>query len=494
MKQLRSLTAILVCVGLMLAVATSTTSQIADAFNAPPVSSVDTRAALAVAQLHGWYNTNAYTTTGWWQSANALGATIDYMQATGSRAYLTDVQNFYNAHADTNFIVNAYYDDEGWWALTWIKAYNLTGNTAYLNTAKAIFANMTGGWDATCGGGLWWTTAKTYKNAIPNEIFLDLAAQLHQLTPGDTAYETWATQEWSWFSNTGLINGNLVYDGLTSSCQPNLTTKTYTYNQGVILSGLVAQYQITSDNALLNQAQAIAGAVIASPTLSPQGILTEQCEAAGTCSSDSAMFKGIFIQNLVILDRQAPSTAYESYMAKNANSVWTRDITNNDKFGLHWAGSFDSADAARQASALDLFNSQLQPGVNLTTAKSTVYSAMFGNCLDDHGNGSAAGNVIDLYACNGSAAQNWQVTSGGKIQINGKCLDVSGSGTANGSKAVLNACSSNTSQTWHVSDLGTITNANSGKCLDDPSFSTTSGTQLDIWTCNGGNNQIWYFQ
>jgi hypothetical protein len=88
------------------------------AFASPPVSNPDTRAALAVAQLHTWFNTSAYQTTGWWQSANALGATVDYMQGTGNRAYLTDVQSFYAAHSSTNFIVNKYYDDEGWWALT----------------------------------------------------------------------------------------------------------------------------------------------------------------------------------------------------------------------------------------------------------------------------------------------------------------------------------------------------------------------------------------
>lgn len=464
----------------------------AHAFAAPTASNRDTRAALAVAQLHSWYNTSAYQTTGWWQSANALAATIDYMQATGSRAYLPDVQNFYNAHASTNFIINKYYDDEGWWALTWIKAYNLTGNTAYLNTAKAIFTNMTGGWDATCGGGVWWTTDKTYKNAIPNELFLDLATQLHSATPGDTSYENWAAQEWNWFKNSGLINSsNLVNDGLTTTCQNNGQT-TWTYNQGVILGGLVGQSKISGDPTLLTQAQAIASAVISSPTLSPNGILTEPCEPTGKCGGDNAMFKGIFMQNLALLDTITPNSSYESYLKQNADSMWTKDLSGGNQLGLHWAGPFDSADAARQASGLYLLNTQLVPQTTITTSAAPIYSGLFGFCLDDYANFSTTNNKVDLYSCNGSSAQKWQVTSAGKITINGKCLDIYQAAKANGSKVDINPCNSSASQTWQVLNTGTIYNPYSGKCLDDPGWSKTNGTQLDIWTCNGGTNQIWY--
>ena len=113
-------------------------------------------------------------------------------------------------------------------------------DTRYLQAAKTIFSHNTAGWDDTCGGGLWWTTAKTYKNAITNELFLTLAAQLHLRTPGDTGYLTWAQRTWEWFSASGLIGTTgLVNDGLSSACQNN-GGPTWTYNQGVILGGLGA--------------------------------------------------------------------------------------------------------------------------------------------------------------------------------------------------------------------------------------------------------------
>jgi predicted alpha-1,6-mannanase (GH76 family) len=34
-------------------------------------------------------------------------------------------------------------------------------------------------WDDTCGGGVWWSQARSYKNAITNELFLMGASTLH---------------------------------------------------------------------------------------------------------------------------------------------------------------------------------------------------------------------------------------------------------------------------------------------------------------------------
>src|ERR1039457_5719677 len=49
------------------------------------------------------------------------------------------------------------------------------------------------------GGGLWWNTERKYKNASTNELFLTLAARLHQRVPGHGDYLTWALREWEWF-------------------------------------------------------------------------------------------------------------------------------------------------------------------------------------------------------------------------------------------------------------------------------------------------------
>ena len=114
-----------------------------------------------------------------------------------------------------------------------------------------------------------------YKNAIPNELFLLNAIRLHQRTPGDGgtgSYFYWATNEWSWFKNSGMINAqNLINDGLTANCLNNGQT-TWTYNQGVILGGLTELYKITGDTNYLVAAETIANAAIANLTSRQGGV------------------------------------------------------------------------------------------------------------------------------------------------------------------------------------------------------------------------------
>jgi predicted alpha-1,6-mannanase (GH76 family) len=317
------------------------------------------QATVAAAALHARYSAGSYLDTRSWQAANALQATIDYMRATGSRAYLPDVETSYQAHHGSDRFLSRYYDDEGWWALTWIGAYRLTGERRYLDQARDIFGDMTGGWDSTCGGGIWWSKGRTYKNAIANELFLAVAAQLHRLLPGDTADAAWAEREWDWFRGSGMItSGHLVVDGL-AACRPVLDSPTWTYNQGVMIGGLVALTRFSHDPAALRTAREIAAAVIASPALSPGGILREPCEAAGSCDTDARLFKGIFMRNLKRLYDRVPERWYQAYMRANADSVWARD-RDGSQFGLHWGGPFDRTDTAVQTAALDILTTQVR--------------------------------------------------------------------------------------------------------------------------------------
>lgn len=44
------------------------------------------------------------------------------------------------------------------------------------NAAATIYDLIAAQWDDTCGGGVWWSTAHTYKNAVTNELFLYTSA------------------------------------------------------------------------------------------------------------------------------------------------------------------------------------------------------------------------------------------------------------------------------------------------------------------------------
>jgi predicted alpha-1,6-mannanase (GH76 family) len=314
-------------------------------------------AAAAAQALQRWYNPRKglWKSTGWWNAANALGALIDYMAITNSDSYLNVVSNTFGRNKGGKFL-NKYYDDSGWWGLTWVKAYNLTKDKRYLSMAETIFDDMKGGWDDACGGGIWWNRDRKYKNAISNELFLALAARLYQRT-SIPAYFDWAQREWTWFDHSGMMNDrNQVNDGLNNACMNNGGT-VWTYNQGVILGALADMYDITQDLAYLTTAEAIADAAIIT-LINVNDILTEPCEP--NCDADGCQFKGIFIRNLAYLYLADGKTIYKDFILRNADSIWLNDRNAANQFGLCWSGPFDVADAARQSAALEAFNAAMR--------------------------------------------------------------------------------------------------------------------------------------
>jgi predicted alpha-1,6-mannanase (GH76 family) len=315
----------------------------------------------AVAKLQSWYNpkTGLWRTTGWWNSANALTALIDYSRVAHTSRYATVLTRTYAANIHTGFI-NEYYDDEGWWALAWVDAYDLTGQHKYLQTAQRIFADMTGGWDNTCGRGIWWSKKRRYKNAIANELFLSVAAHLSNRAPtpkGRSEYASWANRESKWFRDSSMIEpDHLISDGLTSTCKDNRKTK-WTYNQGVVLGGLVELARHDRDRAPLRLARQIADAAI-QHLAGPDGILHEPCEPA--CGADGSQFKGIFMRNLTLLDRDAPTERYRQFILSNADSILRDDQAPDHALGLIWSGPPGKPNASTQSSAIDALVAALE--------------------------------------------------------------------------------------------------------------------------------------
>lgn len=313
------------------------------------------RASRAMAVLDKWYDeeTGLWKTTSWWNAANAMTVLIRYSQTSGDTTYDRRIRHTFN-HSQPNNFLNLYYDDEGWWALAWIEAYDYLHERAYLEKARSIFADMAGGWDERCGGGLYWKKGRAYKNAISNGLFILTAARLHLRGIGPVEGKScrqWALDAARWLLDSGMINAhNLVNDGLNSDCRNNGKT-TWTYNQGVVLAGLAEVYKISTDSTYLETAHAIAGAAI-SRLSDEQGILHEPNEPH--CNQDQIQFKGIFIRHLAFLNRLSSRPAYTEFIGTNAAAVWQKARNaETDQLGLIWSGPFDRADAARQTSALE---------------------------------------------------------------------------------------------------------------------------------------------
>jgi hypothetical protein len=112
-------------------------------------------------------------------------------------------------------------------------------------------------------------------------------------------------------------------------------------------------------------------------------------------------------------------------------------------------------------------------------------------CLDDFRGGTANGNPIDLWICNGTAAQRWTAASGSTLRVRGKCLNDSNGGTANGNPIDLWTCNGAGAQVWQHQADGAYKNPASGKCLDDFHSGTANGNKIDLWSCNGTAAQKW---
>lgn len=114
-----------------------------------------------------------------------------------------------------------------------------------------------------------------------------------------------------------------------------------------------------------------------------------------------------------------------------------------------------------------------------------------GKCVDVAAASSANGTAVQLYDCNGTAAQNWTVAADGSLQALGKCLDATSAGTANGTQLQLWDCNGSGAQKWQPGSGSTLVNPVSGRCVDATGPSSANGTRLQLWDCFGAANQQW---
>ncbi|KAJ6577077.1 glycoside hydrolase [Mycena sp. CBHHK59/15] len=302
--------------------------------------------------------TGEYTGGSHWTDANAIEDIHNLMLATGTGEFSSLADNSYigrtaNLQADLGIslwstILGGSYDDASWiilslWKIADYKAARGLDASAYIASANTIHSIVEAQWDTTvCGGGVWWSSAKNYKNSITNELFLFVSATGAINFPSNTAFLANANKTWNWIKNSGLRNAQGLYnDGLTSSCANN-GEETWIYNQGVIASGLAALYVVTGDVSLLDEAEITLDATIS--LLTTNGILRESCDDAAsggtTCDSDQQIFKGIFTKLLqYYLDRAndpARTAKYSGFLGAQSSAVYHYGTDASTDVGSVW--------------------------------------------------------------------------------------------------------------------------------------------------------------
>ncbi|KAF2013982.1 glycoside hydrolase family 76 protein [Aaosphaeria arxii CBS 175.79] len=307
---------------------------------------------------------------------------------------------------------------------------------AFAHRARVFYELAEQGWDwYLCGGGMTWNPRLLpYKNAITNQLFISASISMYLHFPGDencspfmgfqdgdsevrtktacpsqnkrstydSVYLQNAANGYEWLKNSGMTNDKGLYvDGFHIKDYYRNHSKTecddrnemvYTYNQGVVLTGLRGLWEATGNTAYLEDGHELIRNVIhatgwtdtpiASTTSHPptqrtragdwaglgtSGILTELCDPYGTCSQDSQTFKSILFHHLTAFCNPLPLTPthpgkthaasrqtaalhrascneYAPWVVKNAQAALrTRDA--QGRFGMWWGAVAAPTDA-----------------------------------------------------------------------------------------------------------------------------------------------------
>ncbi|KAJ6577079.1 glycoside hydrolase, partial [Mycena sp. CBHHK59/15] len=166
----------------------------------------------------------------------------------------------------------------------------------------------------------------TYKNTVTNGLFI-LVSSIMFMKTGTQSYLDDAAKTWAWLESSGMRQSNGLYaDGIhTGAC--NMQTTLWSYNQGVVISGLAAYYSASTNSTLLDQAEITIDAMFSDSDISTNGILHESCDNPTSygCGTDanSMVFKGLFMKHLQYYIDWANDATNARY-AKYYNNIWAQ--------------------------------------------------------------------------------------------------------------------------------------------------------------------------
>ncbi len=309
----------------------------------------------------------------WWSGANAVETLADYMRLTGTKTWIKPLTELHRLHRDNpdhapalipllkakgqwserdakrrqekprarnstkpgfRDFNNEYLDDSGWWGLAWLKMHALTGDPAFLETARAIQRHMNA--HHLPDGGIIWNMENDppVTNAITNGLFLTLSARLHSAT-GDAEYLDQARKTRQWFIDQKLYDGIGIVDG------PGHKEDYWSYNQGMWILGLLALAEAGKEPNLIDEAAVFSRTLLEKGGFLKDGVLYEKLSQTGW---DTALFKGVLARALGTLRDTLQRTGKHPGIATQLNTVLqttAASLLKNSRnpdglYGLQW--------------------------------------------------------------------------------------------------------------------------------------------------------------
>ncbi|RFS18664.1 sugar transporter [Chitinophaga silvatica] len=267
-----------------------------------------------------------------WKQAEAIETIIDAYTANND----TDLKNkmiyLYNGMRDNWGLLwtsNIYNDDVIWGALMCIRAFQITNDGGMKDMAKNNFDMVWArAWDTSLGGGLWWTTAKTTKNACVNAPAAICALYLYQAT-GDVGYRDKAKQIVDWmvsklYVSTGEVKGAMNAAGV-------ITEGTRTYTQGTFIGACSLLHPYFTSGGYKTMAVKVMD-YTKNSMCNAQGLLPDEYD-----NEDCQGFKGIFARwACKFVAQHGYQTTYASWLNYNAAEAWNYRNSNGLMWGQWW--------------------------------------------------------------------------------------------------------------------------------------------------------------
>lgn len=295
-----------------------------------------------------------------WTQAIYWDMVMNAYQRTKNPKYLKMINDIYDGgftrydgYNWDNKTVWFIYDDMMWWVISLTNAYQLTGNTAYLDKAKSGFENVWNGSYDPVKGGMFWDFKHSGKNACINYPTVIAAMKLYNITKNE-AYLSKAKDVYAWSRNnlfntsTGRVADNKIGDN-----GPGYSD--YTYNHGTCIGAAMALYQSTNSQTYL--ADAMLCANYAKNTMSDsEGILPAEGDW-----NEQGVLKAILAQYLVKLLPVDSQNQYVKWIDNNINLAWqnrdqVRGIMHRNYKIPCPTGTIQSYESSSAVAFMQLFN------------------------------------------------------------------------------------------------------------------------------------------
>ncbi|GAA2482958.1 RICIN domain-containing protein [Winogradskya humida] len=125
------------------------------------------------------------------------------------------------------------------------------------------------------------------------------------------------------------------------------------------------------------------------------------------------------------------------------------------------------------------------PSVVSAVARTGTITEAGGYCLDLNGGVAIDTNHVQVFDCNGTAAQVWTLDTDGTLRVSGKCAQ-----SSDDTRVRITTCRGQDTTLWRV-EGATVINVATGDCLTDPAGGSRVGAGVRTSACNGSGNQRW---